>query len=85
VLNFFKMQDSFIKNNLSIVISFVVAVFTAGGVFSEFTALKDEINLVHDRLDEKILVIENLEKRILDIEKKSEYERGLFESRKKLK
>lgn len=79
------MQDSFIKNNLSIVISFVVAVFTAGGVFSEFTALKDEINLVHDRLDEKILVIENLEKRILDIEKKSEYERGLFESRKKLK
>ena len=85
MLNFFKMQDSFIKNNLSIVISFVVAVFTAGGVFSEFTALKDEINLVHDRLDEKILVIENLEKRILDIEKKSEYERGLFESRKKLK
>jgi hypothetical protein len=79
------MQDSFIKNNLSIVVSFVVAVFTAGGVFSEFTSLKDEINLVHDRLDEKILVIENLEKRILDIEKKSEYERGLFESRKKLK
>lgn len=85
MLNFFKMQDSFIKNNLSIVVSFVVAVFTAGGVFSEFTSLKDEINLVHDRLDEKILVIENLEKRILDIEKKSEYERGLFESRKKLK
>lgn len=79
------MQDSFIKNNLSIVVSFVVAVFTAGGVFSEFTSLKDEINLVHDRLDEKILVIENLEKRILDIEKKSEYERGFFESRKKLK
>ena len=43
------MPDAFVKNNLSIVISFIVAVFTAGGIFAEFTALKDEIHLVHDR------------------------------------
>jgi len=74
------MQDSFIKNNLSIVISFVAAVFAAGGIFSEFTSLKDELHLVHDRLDEKIIIIDRLESRILEIEKQLEYERGLLEA-----
>ena len=59
-----------------------MTVFTAGGIFAEFTALKDEIRLVHERLDEKILVISNLESRILKIEKRSEYERGLLEAKK---
>lgn len=79
------MQDSFIKNNLSIVIMFVTAVFTAGGIFAEFTSLKDEIHLVHDRLDEKIIIIDRLETRILEIEKQLEYERGLLEATKKRK
>ena len=79
------MQDSFIKNNLSIVISFVAAVFAAGGIFSEFTSLKDELHLVHERLDDKITVIDRLETRILEIEKQLEYERGLLEARKKRK
>lgn len=77
------MADTFVKNNLSLVFSFVIAVFSAGGIFAEFTALKDEISLVHDRLDEKIMVIDNLENRILDIEKKAEYERGLSEAQKR--
>lgn len=76
------MPDAFIKNNLSVVVSFVLTVFAAGGIFAEFTALKDEITLVHDRLDEKIQVINTLENRILDLEKKAEYERGLSESKK---
>ena len=63
------MPDTFIKNNLSIVITFLVAVFTAGGVFAEFTALKNEIRTVHERLDKKIKVINSLDSRILDIEK----------------
>lgn len=75
------MPDEFIKNNISIVISFVAAVFAAGGIFSEFTSLKDEIHLVHDRLDEKIVVIDRLEERILEIEKKLEYERGILEAK----
>ena len=79
------MQDSFIKNNLSIVIMFVTAVFTAGGIFSEFTSLKDEIHLVHERLDEKIIIIDRIEMRILEIEKQLEYERGLLEATKKRK
>ena len=75
------MPDEFIKNNISIVISFVAAVFAAGGIFSEFTSLKDEIHLVHDRLDEKIIIIDRLEARILEIEKKLEYERGILEAK----
>ena len=77
------MPDAFVKNNLSIVISFIVAVFTAGGIFSEFTALKDEISLVHERLDEKIEVISRLEERILEIEKHIEYERGFLDAKNK--
>jgi hypothetical protein len=70
------MPDTFIKNNLSIVITFLVAVFTAGGVFAEFTALKNEIHTVHERLDKKIKVINSLEDRILNIELQREYEKG---------
>ena len=74
------MPDTFIKNNLSIVIMFVTAVFTAGGIFSEFTSVKDEIHLVHEMLDEKIIIIDKLETRILEIEKQLEYERGLLDA-----
>ena len=77
------MPDAFVKNNLSVVISFIVAVFTAGGIFSEFTALKDEISLVHERLDEKIVVILRLEERILEVEKRIEYERGFLDAKNK--
>ena len=70
------MPDTFIKNNMSIVLSLLVAVFTSGGIFAEFTALKNEIRTVHERLDKKIKVINELEDRILDIEKQREYERG---------
>ena len=80
ISNTFNMPDTFVKNNLSVVISFVVAVFTAGGIFAEFTALKDEIHLVHDRLDEKIITIDRLETRLLEIEKKLEYERGFLDA-----
>lgn len=77
------MADSFIKNNLSFVLSIILAVFTAGGLFSEFTALKNELHTVHERLDKKIVVISDLENRILQIEKKLEYERGLLDALKK--
>ena len=59
---------------------FVIAVFTAGGVFSEFTSLKSELTIVHERLDKKVKVINELEDRLIDIEKQLEYERGLIEA-----
>lgn len=79
------MADGFLKNNISIVISFVAAVFAAGGIFSEFTSLKDEIHLVHERLDEKIVIIDRLEMRILEMEKQLEYEKGFLEATSKSK
>ena len=39
----------------------VAAVFAAGGIYAEFSSLKMELNVVHERLDKKILVIEDLE------------------------
>jgi len=79
------MADTFLKNNLSIVISFIAAVFAAGSIFSEFTALKDELHLVHERLDEKVFVIEKIENRLIELEKKIEYERGLLDAKNKIK
>ena len=79
------MPDTFIKNNMSIVISFLVAVFIAGGIFAEFTAIKNELTTVHERLDKKIRVINDLEDRLLDIEKQLEYERGFLEAARKKK
>jgi len=79
------MADTFIKNNLSVVLSLSLAVFTAGGIFAEFTAIKNELTTVHERLDKKIVVIEGLEDRLLQIEKQLEYERGFLEAAAKKK
>ena len=78
-------SNSFIIKNWQIILWFVIAVFTAGGVFSEFTSVKSELPMVHDRLDKKVKVINELEDRLIDIEKQLEYERGLIEATMKQK
>lgn len=78
-------SNSFIIKNWQIILWFVIAVFTAGGVFSEFTSVKAELTMVHDRLDKKVKVINELEDRLVDIEKQLEYERGLIEATMKQK
>ena len=78
-------SNGFIIKNWQIILWFVIAVFTAGGVFSEFTSVKTELTMVHDRLDKKVKVINELEDRLIDIEKQLEYERGLIEATMKQK
>jgi CII-binding regulator of phage lambda lysogenization HflD len=73
-------NNGFIIKNWQIILWFVIAVFTAGGVFTEFTSLKTELTIVHERLDKKVKVINELEDRLIDIEKQLEYERGLIEA-----
>lgn len=73
---------SFLKENWSMLIWLVAAVFAAGGIYAEFSSLKMELNVVHERLDKKILVIENLEGRIYNIEKHLEYQKGYNESQR---
>ena len=74
---------SFLKENWSMLIWLVAAVFAAGGIYAEFSSLKMELTAVHERLDKKILVIENLETRIYNIEKHIEYEKGYNDSQRK--
>ncbi len=78
-------SNGFIIKNWQIILWFVIAVFTAGGVFSEFTSVKSELTMVHERLDKKVKVINELEDRLIDIEKQLEYERGLIEATMKQK
>jgi len=75
--------NKFLANNWSIVVGVLAAIFTAGSIFAEFTALKSELTTVHERLDKKIKVINELEDRIVDIEKELQYEKGFLEGRKK--
>lgn len=69
-----------IVKNWQIFLWFVIAIFTAGSLFAEFTSLKTELTMVHERLDNKVQVISRLEDRIISIEKQLEYERGLLEA-----
>lgn len=75
--------NKFLANNWSIVVGLLAAIFTAGTLFSEFTALKTELSTVHERLDKKIKVINELEDRIVEIEKELQYEKGFLEGKEK--
>lgn len=73
--------NKFLSNNWSIIVGLLAAIFTAGTLFSEFTALKTELQTVHERLDKKIKVINELEDRLIDIEKELQYEKGYLEGK----
>lgn len=75
--------NKFLANNWSIVVGLLAAIFTAGTLFSEFTSLKTELSTVHERLDKKIKVINELEDRIVEIEKELQYEKGFLEGKEK--
>lgn len=75
--------NSFLINNWSIVIGLLAAIFTAGTIFAQFTALQVELSTVHERLDKKIKVINQLEDRIISIEKEIQYEKGYLEGKEK--
>jgi len=75
--------NKFLSNNWSIIVGLLAAIFTAGTLFSEFTALKTELQTIHERLDKKIKVINELEDRIIDIEKELQYEKGYIEGKGK--
>ena len=75
--------NKFLSNNWSMIVGLLAAIFTAGTLFSEFTALKTELQTIHERLDKKIKVINELEDRIIDIEKELQYEKGYIEGKGK--
>lgn len=75
-------SKSFVKENWSMLIWLLAAVFAAGGIYAEFTSLKMELKTVHDRLDKKIIIIDVLEERVYSLELRDEYDRGYRESNK---
>ena len=74
--------NSFVQKNWSIVVWLVAAVFAAGSIYAEFTAIKSQLSSIEDRLDQKIIVIDGLEKRIINLEKEVEYEKGYLQGKK---
>ena len=74
--------NNFLQKNWSIVIWLVAAVFAAGSIYAEFTAIKSQLSSIEDRLDKKIIVIDGLEKRIINLEKEVEYEKGYLQGKK---
>lgn len=75
--------NKFLANNWSIVVGLLAFIFTAGTIFAQFTALQAELTTVHERLDKKIKVINELEDRIVEIEKELQYEKGFLEGKGK--
>jgi hypothetical protein len=75
-------MNNFLAKNWSIVVWLVAAVFAAGSIYAEFTAIKSELVSVGSRLDKKITVIDGLEKRIINLEKEVEYEKGYLQGKK---
>jgi hypothetical protein len=75
-------SKSFVKDNWSMLIWLLAAVFAAGGIYAEFTSLKMELRTVHERLDKKIVLIDVLEERVYNLELRGEYDKGFRESSK---
>jgi len=70
-----------ISENWSIVAGFLAFIFTAGTLFAQFTELQSELKIVHERLDEKIIIIDELEDRIIKMEKDNHYRKGFSDAK----
>ena len=69
-------NKSILKENWSMIIWLLAAVFTAGGIYAEFSSLKNELTTVHERLDKKIIMLDEIENRLYVLEKRMECETG---------
>jgi len=74
--------NNFLSKNWTIVVWFVAAVFAAGGIYSEFSSLKNQVDVLEDRLSKKIQIINGLESRVIQLEKDIEYEKGYLQGKK---
>lgn len=74
--------NNFLFKNWTVVVWFVAAVFAAGGIYSEFASLKNEVVVLEERLGKKIEIINSLEGRVIQLEKDLEYEKGYLQGKK---
>lgn len=74
--------SEFMGKYWSILLWFAGAVFPAGGLYSQFSSLEMEVETLNDRLDKKIVVINQLEERIIELEKQEAYLQGYTDAKK---
>ena len=75
-------MNNFLSKNWTIVVWFCALIFGAGSIYSEFTAIKNKADVLDQRLEKKIKVINELETRIIKLEKEVEYEEGYLKGKK---
>lgn len=77
-----KGLGEFLGRYWSILLWIVTGVFAAGGLYSQFSALESHVLTIEGRLDKKVRVINDLEARIQELEKKEAYLEGFTEGRR---
>ena len=60
-------MQSYLKDNIT---NIIILIFLAGGLYSEFRMMKAQLETIEKRLDKKIKIINELDKRIDKLERK---------------
>lgn len=76
-------DKSFLQNNWSIITGIMFMIFTAGGIYAEFQFLQAEIDILDQRLEKKIQIINELEKKVDKLELNHAYMDGYKEAKDK--
>lgn len=67
---------SFLSKYWSIMLWIVTAIFAAGGLYAEFSAMEARVEVIEKRLDKKIQTLNTIEGRIIELEKREAYLEG---------
>lgn len=59
-------MQSYLKDNIT---NIVILIFVAGGLYSEFRMMKAQLETIEDRLNKKIKIIYELDKRLDKLER----------------
>lgn len=59
-------MQNYLKDNL---VSIIALIFAAGGMYSEFRLMKKDLETVEHRLDKKIKILNEHDKRIYKLER----------------
>jgi hypothetical protein len=59
-------MQSYLKDNIT---NIVILIFVTGGLYSEFRMMKAQLENIEERLDKKIKIINELDKRLDKLER----------------
>lgn len=73
---------NFIQKNWTILLWVIGAIFASGGIYAEFQFLQSEIEIIDNRLNKKIDILNEIESRVEKLERYDEYQRGYDAAKK---